>query len=202
MPRQFGNAIVTRLPIRQVFANALPWPADPSVPSMPRVALEVMLAERDCVFRVICTHLEYYSATQRVAQADALRQWHEEACQHARHPSLGEPGPGPFTPEPRPASAILCGDFNSKPEDPAYQHLLAPFPGGAVSWHDAWQQMHPGQRHAPTCAIHDRNQWHEPPFACDFIFVTEDWADKIARCEVDDATQASDHQPLHLSLTL
>jgi endonuclease/exonuclease/phosphatase family metal-dependent hydrolase len=167
---------------------------------MPRVALEVTLNVAEHVVRIICTHLEYYSATQRVAQADALREWHEEACQHARHPGRSESAPGPFTPEPRPVSAILCGDFNSKPADPAYQHMVAPFPGGAVPWHDAWQRMHPGQAHAPTCAIYDREQWHEPPFACDFIFVTEDLVEKIAKCEINDATQASDHQPLQLSL--
>ena len=39
--RQFGNAVFTRLPVLQVFRHLLPWPADPAVQSMQRMALEV-----------------------------------------------------------------------------------------------------------------------------------------------------------------
>src|SRR5712691_9889953 len=42
--REFGNAIITRLPILQVLRHLLPRPADPSVPSMQRSAIEVVLA--------------------------------------------------------------------------------------------------------------------------------------------------------------
>ncbi len=70
-PRQFGNLIATRLPVHEVFRHALPWPADPDVASMPRVALEVTVQSGSKRLRVICTHLEYYSASQRAAQADA-----------------------------------------------------------------------------------------------------------------------------------
>src|ERR1041385_7221874 len=41
--RKFGNAIVTRLPVLQVFRRLLPWPADPSETSMKRSAVEVVL---------------------------------------------------------------------------------------------------------------------------------------------------------------
>ena len=33
--RQFGNLILTRLPVLQVFRHLLPWPADPAVPASP-----------------------------------------------------------------------------------------------------------------------------------------------------------------------
>lgn len=204
--RQFGNVIATRLPVREVFRHALPWPADPNVASMPRVALEVTLAVATRAgtrpVRVICTHLEYYSQRQRAAQADALRAWHTEACDHAREPGRGEPKPGPFTPEPRPAEAILCGDFNSKPDDVAYQRMLAPYADTTPNWRDAWIHTHPGQPHAPTCGVYDREQWQEPPFACDFVFVTENLLDRVTRCEVNGDTPNSDHQPIHLSMDL
>src|SRR5262245_4563714 len=41
--RQFGNAIFSRLPVRQVFRHLLPWPADPTVASMQRVAVEAVV---------------------------------------------------------------------------------------------------------------------------------------------------------------
>lgn len=200
--KQFGNLIATRLPVREVFRHALPWPADPQVPSMPRVALEVTVEAGTQPLRVICTHLEYYSALQRAAQAEALRDWHAQACDHARRPGRSEKWPGPFTPEPRPAEAILCGDFNSKPDDIAYRRMLEPFDDTTTPWRDAWLLAHPGQPHAPTCAIHDKEQWPEPPFACDFMFVTDNLAARTRRCEVKADTADSDHQPIVLSLDL
>lgn len=201
-PRQFGNAIATRLPVREIFRHALPWPADPGVASMPRVALEVTVQCDTQPLRVICTHLEYYSSLQRAVQADALRDWHAQACDHARRPGRSESRPGPFTPEPRPAEAVLCGDFNSKPDDVAYRRMLEPYADTTANWVDAWIHMHPGQRHAPTCALYDKQQWPEPPFACDFMFVTENLLGNVVRCEVDGQTDASDHQPIHLTLRL
>ena len=215
-PRQFGNVIATRLPVREVFRHALPWPADADVASMPRVALEATLDTGTRRVREICTHLEYYSSRQRAAQAEALRDWHAEACDHARHPGKSEGKPGPFVPEARPTEAILCGDFNSKPDDVAYRRMLAPYDctdrgtdsgtdrgtGATPDWHDAWCHMHPGQPHVPTCGLYDREQWTEPPFACDFIFVTGNLLARVRRCEVNGDTPHSDHQPLHLSVAL
>ncbi|MFP3548530.1 hypothetical protein SB748_34655, partial [Rhizobium sp. SIMBA_035] len=66
--RQFGNAIATRLPVGRVLRQLLPWPADASGPSMPRVALEVELTTSSGALRIITTHLEFYSARQRLAQ--------------------------------------------------------------------------------------------------------------------------------------
>jgi endonuclease/exonuclease/phosphatase family metal-dependent hydrolase len=201
-PRQFGNLIATRLPVHEVFRHALPWPADPDVASMPRVALEATLQAGARRLRVICTHLEYYSARQRAAQVDALRDWHAQACDHALRPGRSESRPGPFTPEARPSEAVLCGDFNSKPDDIAYRRMTEPFDDGTQEWRDAWLHMHPGQAHAPTCAIYDKEQWPEPPFACDFMFVTQNLLDRIRRCEVNADTTDSDHQPILLSLDL
>ncbi|CAG9181155.1 hypothetical protein LMG23992_04421 [Cupriavidus laharis] len=201
--RQFGNLIATRLPVCEVFRHALPWPPDPDVASMPRVALEATLQVGSTRrLRVICTHLEYYSAHQRAAQANALRDWHAQACGHALRPGRSESTPGPFTPETRPSEAVLCGDFNSKPDDIAYRRMLEPFDDGTTPWRDAWVHMHPGRPHAPTCAMYDKEQWPEPPFACDFIFVTENLASQVRRCEVNATTTDSDHQPIVLSLDI
>lgn len=198
--RQFGNVVATRLPILEVFRRTLPWPADPSVASMPRVALEVTVLEAGVPLRIICTHLEFYSASQRLAQVDAIRGWHAEACQQAAHPGRDEKRPGPFALAPRPASAILCGDFNCKTDSEAYARMLSPFDDNSNPWLDTWRIAHPDAPHAPTCGIFDKVQWPEPAFACDFIFATADLRPRIAGMRVDTSTQASDHQPLHLTL--
>src|SRR5258708_9954583 len=54
--REFGNAIVTRLPVLQAFRRLLPWPADPSVSSMQRAGVEAVVEARFGPFGVATTH--------------------------------------------------------------------------------------------------------------------------------------------------
>src|SRR5258706_15902722 len=197
--REFGNAIVTRLPVLQVFRHLLPWPADPSVPSMQRSAVEVVLDTRSGPLRVTTTHLEYYSAKQRAAQVEALRELQIEAAGHAASPQPGKEG-GPFQPVPRPASAILTADFNFRSDDPMHARVQAPLGAGVPAYRDAWQLRHPGKPHPPTLGVHDKTQWPGPPFACDFVFVTEDIAHRVEDVVVNVDTDASDHQPVLLVL--
>ena len=195
---RFGNAVFTRLPVLQVFRHLLPWPADPAVPSMQRMALEVVVVTHGAPLRIISTHLEYYSALQRRSQVEALRRLHAEACAHARAPRLsGEPGE-PFEARLRPASAVLCGDFNFKPEDLEHGRMTAAAESGASRFVDGWQAAHSSQPHVPTVGVHEKS-W--PLYCCDFIFVTDDLASRVADMTVDDVTQASDHQPLTMHLT-
>jgi len=197
--REFGNAIVTRLPVLQVLRHLLPRPADPETPSMQRAAIEAVLELPSGPLRVTTTHLEYYSARQRAAQAERLRELQREAAEHAAFPPRDK-GSGPFRNPPRPASGILTADFNFPPEDPSYEALQAPPGGGAPAYRDAWQVRRPGEAHARTLGIHDKVQWPGPAIACDFIFVTEDIAGRVEDVLVDESTDASDHQPVLLVL--
>ncbi|HEX7951969.1 MAG TPA: endonuclease/exonuclease/phosphatase family protein, partial [Burkholderiales bacterium] len=121
----FGNLILSRLPVLQVFRHLLPWPADAKVSSMQRVAVEAVVQAPWGALRIITTHLEYYSAVQRMAQVRALRALHQEACGHARQPRAAGKSGQPFQPRPRPATALLAGDFNCKPEQAEHQLLGA-----------------------------------------------------------------------------
>ncbi|MGH8747153.1 MAG: endonuclease/exonuclease/phosphatase family protein [Burkholderiales bacterium] len=197
--RRFGNLILSRLPLLQVLRHALPWPAAAGTPSMPRIALEVVVAAPFGPLRVTTTHLEYYSGTHRAAQVERLRELHAEACAHARDPSRQPPDRGPFRHPPRPASAILCGDFNLRPGDPLHARLQAGFADGAPRLVDAWQQTHPGSPHPPTFRLHDPARG-ETPYCCDFVFVSEDLAPDVRALTIDPETQASDHQPVMLDL--
>lgn len=196
--REFGNAIATRLPVLQVFRRLLPWPADPSVPSMQRVAVEAVLDTRSGPVRVTTTHLEYYSVKQRAAQVEALRELQIEAAGHAAAPVPAKEGP--YRTMPRPASAILTADFNFAPDDPLHARLQSSLAPGVPVYRDAWQLRHPGKAHPPTIGVHDKLQWPGPPFACDFIFVTEDLAQRVEEVVVNGETDASDHQPVLLEL--
>jgi endonuclease/exonuclease/phosphatase family metal-dependent hydrolase len=197
--RQFGNALATRLPVERVTRHALPWPADPAAPSMQRAALEAVLRAPGGPLRVIVTHLEFYSLPQRLAQVDALRALQQEAAGHAARPAKAENPDGPFAETARPVSAIICGDFNSAFRSDAYRRMLEPL-AGSPAFIDAWTTLHPGATPPPTAGVYDTVQWSSGPLTCDFVFVTEDLRDRLRRCEIDGATNASDHQPILLEL--
>jgi endonuclease/exonuclease/phosphatase family metal-dependent hydrolase len=166
---------------------------------MQRVAVEVVLQAPWGPLRVTTTHLEYYSATQRAAQVERLRDLQAEAAAHAQDADHSRKEGGPFQNAARPASAILTADFNFRPADPLYARLQAPYADATPRYMDAWQIRHPGRPHAPTIGVFDREQWPEP-FACDFIFVTGDLARRVREVRVNGDTDASDHQPVLLSL--
>lgn len=199
-PKRFGNMLLSRHPVRQVFRHLLPWPSDPSVLSMQRVALEANLATPAGLLRVTTTHLEYYSTLQRAAQLQRLRELHAEAVAHARMPGPGKTSDGPFSGGQRAVPAILCGDCNFKPDSRSRDLFMQPIDDVTAPYRDAWEALHPGQAHAPTVGLHDKQQWPGEPFTFDYFFVSEDLLPRLRAIEVDAVSDASDHQPLLLEL--
>ena len=198
--RTFGNMIFSRFPVLQVFRHLLPWPADPGVPSMQRIALEATLNTPLGLVRVTTTHLEYYSSLQRVSQIERLRELHREATAQAGSVRPGLASEGPFFFGPRAAASILCGDFNCLPESAEMARMLAAMDDATRPYRDAWEITHCGEPHAPTVGIYDKTQWPDPPFTFDFILVSEDFAGRIKEMRVDAMSDASDHQPVLLEL--
>lgn len=195
----FGNLILSRLPVIEVFRHLLPRPADPGVRHMQRQAIEAVVAVPGGTMRVMTTHLEYYSAGQRSAQVERLRALHAEACTHAT-PDPGDSGAGAYAAAPRPASLVLCGDFNFTPESPEYTLLTAPFETGTPALSDAWAHAGTATAAPATCGVHDRKGWPQGPHRRDFFFVTGDMAARIELVTADTETTASDHQPIMLRL--
>src|SRR5258706_7077070 len=193
--RRFGNAIYSRYGVLSARRHALPWPADAGKESMPRVAVEATLQAPMGALRVTTTHLEYYSDIQRSAQALRLRALHDEACQRAADPGFPTAEGGPFDPAPQTASAILTGDFNFPPENPAYDDLQRALAGGGPRYRDAWTAMQGHLPHRPTFCVHDRRD-SKFPYCCDFVFVSENLVSRVRALEVDGDTRASDHQPV------
>ncbi len=104
---QYGNAILSRFPMRLVRAGGLPrLPGSPA--GEPRGALWVELDVQGSAVHMINTHLSLWPA-ERLLQAEALLgpEW------------VGSPEAlGPF---------LLCGDFNSAPGSAVYRRLTRPF---------------------------------------------------------------------------
>jgi len=198
--RRFGNMIFSRLPLRQVFRHLLPWPADDGVMSMQRVAVEATVEAPFGLLRVLTTHLEYYSARQRAAQVERLRELQREAAAQARSPRPGDPADGPFEALARGGPAILTGDFNFRPTAAEHARMLEAIDPVTPAWRDAWTLVHPGVPHAPTVGVHDKLQWPEDPFTFDFVFVSADLAPRLRGLRVDATSAASDHQPVLVEL--
>lgn len=198
--RALGNMIFSRYPVLQVFRHSLPWPVDPAVMSMQRMALEVTLDTPLGLLRASNAHLEYFSLKQRLAQVEALRELHREAVRHARCERPGDASSGPFRAVPRAGPALLTGDFNLLPASAEHARMLAPFDDSTAAYRDAWQLAHPGIEHAPTVGLHARGAGAGPAFTFDYAYVSEDLALRVRRVEVDPRPEGSDHQPLLVEL--
>jgi len=194
--QRFGNLVATRLPVARVQHHPLPWPADASVCSMPRMCTVVTVVDRALgAVRVMTTHLEYYSAPQRLAQAQAVRALHVEACALAAAPPQPLDDGSPFQSQLHTPHALLCGDFNAAASDAAIGAITSPPTNPAHGLRDAWPLAHGQALQAPTFRLFDRT-YGPDPLACDFVFVSAGLAPRVRRVEVDLHTRASDHQPV------
>jgi len=198
--RRFGNMILSRLPVRQVYRYLLPYPCDAGVPGMPRVAIEAVVASGSREMRVITTHLEYYSAKQRMAQVDALRAIYAEGHAYARDAQTTMTDGGPFQTFIRPRETVITGDCNFEPGSPEHRRMLSPFADETPSLRDALDVVHPGTPHPSTFKIYEKQMPDEPELHCDFIFIGDELRDRVRDIRVDRKTQASDHQPVILTL--
>ena len=199
----FGNLTLSRLPVGQVFRHSLPRPPEEGVPSMPRACIEVIVDGPRGPIRVLNTHLEYYSRIQRMTQIAAL---HTLQCDSVRLAAMGGPEGGsgegqdsPFAYWPRPASAIVCGDFNCEPGSPEYYRMTAPISADVSGWEDAWRACYSDIPHLNTVGLNGA-EWPDRAYCCDYFFVSADLVDRVESVAVDQLTAASDHQPVILTL--
>ncbi len=190
--RQFGNLILSRAPVLQVFHHLLPHPAAGGIKHMQRQAIEVVVDTSAGPLRVMTTHLEYYSAAHRATQIERLRALQAEVADNDAQSA--KPAKSPYDPVPRPASLVLCGDLNVQPNEAEYEQLFAP------PLFDAWRVARGDEPHPPSTGLFDRKQWPMGGHCRDYFAVTADVAQRIAAIEIDVATDASDHQPLRLVL--
>ena len=194
--RRFGNAIASRWPVGPARSHALPWPAEPGVASMPRVAVEATLAGPRGPVRVVTTHLEYWSRAQRTAQVQRLREIHQEGHGRARLGSALRDDGGPFQVHPTPRATIVTGDFNLPAGDPEHARMVAPFIDGTSQLHDAWSLVHGRTPQPPTFNLHEPYDAGSVPIACDFVFVSDELVPQVESVAVDVDTRLSDHQPV------
>lgn len=199
----FGNVILSRFPVGQVWRHLLPWPTELSPSNMQRVLIEASIETNIAglgLLRLMTTHLEYYSARHRQIQIDAIRNLHSQAYKRSHRQPLQQDQGSPFEVFPCSAQAILCGDLNFPPRSSEYVQILEPFFDATPSFYDSWALLNPGKPHTPTVGIHPVD-FVDQPECFDYIFITEALASRLKTHEIDTGTDASDHQPVWIELT-
>ena len=201
---EFGNMLLSRLPILQITQHKLPQPAEPEQKHMPRQAIEVVLVNNNEFLRVTTMHLDYFAAKQRTAQVKYLAEHHQECIARNQSPSP-EGGEEQFASLAETSRSIYCGDFNLTVDSDDYQTMTGRVAGSETSNEkpallDCWRHVHGNKPHDPTCGIFDRVQWQEGPHCRDFFFASPDVAEHVSSMSVDTSTAASDHQPLKITI--
>ena len=197
--RQFGNLVLTRQSPVQVLHHLLPSPADSTAKFMSRQATEMVIQTSSGVFRMMSTHLEFFSEKQQLAQVQRIREFHEEACTQFNEPGIDLPNT-PFERVERSERMVICGDFNFIPDSPSFRLFTTPFSEDIPDLVEAWSAVYPGTARSPTCGIFDHKQWKKGPHCRDYFFLSQNLAQQIRKISVNTETDVSDHQPICLIL--
>lgn len=192
--RQFGCMILSRFPVKQVL-NHLLTQHGAAGKRMQRHLLEAVIDTPTGLLRIATTHLEYNSQACRLAQVEQMLSLHTEALAPT-DPAAVVKADSPYSAEPRPASAIMCGDFNFLSDSEEYQRITA----APHRFEDAWCLLDGLEREFPTCGFDNAEQWPQGPHCRDFFFLTNDLARQVTQIGVDTVTRASDHQPIYLTM--
>ena len=121
---QFGRGVDGRVDLERVVEHLHRF-TEFDVLCLQEVAIEATVEAPFDALRVTTTHLETYSAPQRMAQIDRLRELQREGVAHARTERPGLARQGAFRHVPRGAGSVLAGDMNFRPGTPEHERLLA-----------------------------------------------------------------------------
>lgn len=207
--RQHGVMLLAKTPVLSARPLVLPKHAHEDLFNMRMGALEGVVAPNGSALRVYVVHFGYLTDEERMVQLDALLSWIAAA------PAEGGAWSGPPHPLPEswtngemapplPASAVLLGDFNARPDSSVYARITGdankttqtsePF---LDTWVAAGHEVHAG---ITFPGVGSRGR--EVNCRIDHCFVTPDLASSVSAAWIDSEAQGSDHQPIWIELKL
>jgi len=204
--RQFGNMLLSRLPILQCRVHLLPkFGSVGHAMSLQRCAVEGVIAFPKQTMRVYSVHLTHLASETRLPQVEALLGFHSRAVQEG--PAINGPGSDDEwgqdgLPVAMPRHAILMGDFNFEPDAGEYARFVGPMSpyGGRINnadgFVDAWVAAGHGELEGVTADIKGR------PVRLDYGFISTALSGAVRNCQIDHEAQGSDHQPLWIEVDL
>tara|TARA_B100000929_G_C15427087_1_gene393396 strand:+ start:86 stop:949 length:864 start_codon:yes stop_codon:yes gene_type:complete len=196
---QFGNIILSKLPVLSTFNHILPQLTNRSFRHMPRQVTEITVQTPLFPVCVMTTHLEYGSQDQRYEQVKRILAIKNDIDNLSQYPPIIQ-NSGPYAKLERPNRVIICGDFNFESNSKEY-NLLTSNSQNQEALIDSWRYLNPNSEHAPTCGIFDKKQWSDGAHCRDFAFVSANLKNNIDNIFVNVETDASDHQPFILTLS-
>lgn len=196
---QYGNLVLSRLPILSNFNHILPQTVSTSFRQMPRQLIEVTVKTESLPLCIMTTHLEFHSESQRCEQVNRIMSINDDIQNLELTPPIFDSN-GPYRRFERSNRVLLCGDFNFNPDSIEY-NLLTNSSKSPNSFIDSWRKLNPTTSHSPTCGIFDTKQWPEGPHCRDFGFISSNLESSLAGIEVNEEIDASDHQPVILTIS-
>ncbi len=193
--REFGNLTLVRSPLLlNAHLHSLPNPPAQGLMQMPRSLVETRIAYQDKTLSLFNTHLAYHHQAERMAQVQYICQLKAQGMERQRAPSQAE-GSGAYHPLQEADDFLLCGDLNLTQYTQEYEYLIS-----TAQWVDCWTALYPNIKHPATCGIFDHIQWKEGENCRDFFMITPSLQENLISMQVDQKTNASDHQPIILDL--
>jgi endonuclease/exonuclease/phosphatase family metal-dependent hydrolase len=200
--RQHGQMLLSRWPIIAKRYFALPRIYIDNEFNMQMGVLEGIVDTPLGALRIYNVHFGSVSSEERQRQAERVLELVREA------PAQGGAWSGPNgefserdwcvgNPEPpMPATAIVLGDFNMKPDSYEYQMLCdTTGASGTALLTDIWAMRNPGRQ---VMSWHS-NPSKRGPRECallDYCLVTAALTTRVSACWIDEDAAGSDHQPL------
>ena len=212
--RQYGLMVLSRWPVLSVRSFPLPRATVIGQVSDPSILMECVIGHPELPFRLYLTHLNWVSARARARQAEAIVQIVAGAL------AEGPPITGPGAPDsdfgadwmmiardalpPMPAPAILMGDFNMTPGERGYEVLCGPVSPwyGRLAEEGLFADALTRAGLPETEGVTFPGDGTGPGERIDHILTTPDMALRVREGWIDDAADASDHQPVWASFDM
>lgn len=200
-PSEFGNlTLVKKAILRNSRTHILPSPAVQDL-QMSRTMVETVITQGDFHLTLFNAHLAFHSNVERIEQIKALTRLRDQILSKTLLETDID-SVGPYQYVDASAAVILCGDLNvSLGTEEFKTHVVD------QQWLDCWtlQPIHtdtPTVERQPTCGCFDHIQWPEGAHVRDYFLASENMANNIISVTVDVDTDASDHQPVLLEVSL
>ena len=197
--RQSGQMTISRFPIASSRPIHLPKDDTGDAMNSWSAALETVIMTPEKPVRVINLHLTDISETNRVSQISALikhcenatleggawngKEWDETSREHWQ---LNDPVP------PMPAEMIFTGDFNDETNSRTLEIMRQ------AKFCDTWQTN--ANSGVGVTFKTNPEQGTDRDMRIDFIFVSPQF--EIVESNIDEMTDASDHQPVWAKLSI
>ena len=212
--RQFGNMILSRLPIASTRTLPLPTlPVSGQVNDQSSL-LEAVIDNGERPFRVYNVHLNHLSRRQRLMQLDIALPFIAGAA--SRGSMISAPNlkgslqdaewlalPEGKLP-PMPQSTVFLGDFNSQPDSPEYERITGPRDPvfGRITEIDRYADALTLAGLAENEGVTFPASRGKPAARIDHCFVSMDLIPRVKRSWIDDEAAGSDHQPVWMELAI